>query len=85
MKNLKLKKMPIIKKYKTIIQQDDCMSKKDSSELFNKEFTEHFGMTVEEVTKPIIPIDAGDTFIYLFGDYKILNEIGLWRVDKLQE
>jgi hypothetical protein len=81
MKNLKLKKMSVIKKYKVIIQEDECAP--DAKQIFKQEFEEYFGITLEFFTSGRVPVDLGDTFVYLWGDFKISNEIGIWKVEEL--
>jgi hypothetical protein len=82
MKNLKLKKMSVISKYRTIIQQDDCAP--DAGQQFEKEFSELFGRTISSITDCIVPVDLGDTFVYLWGNFRISNEIGVWKVESVE-
>lgn len=79
---IQLKKMNKFKKYKIILQQDDCAP--DSREIFDREFIEYLGVPLEFFTNSRVPIDNGDTFIYLYGDYRIINETNIWRVEQLQ-
>lgn len=69
--------------FKTIIQQDECAP--DSNQYFNEEFLKHFGVSLEKFLEGIVPLDLGDTLIYLKGDYKISNEIGFWKVEELEK
>jgi hypothetical protein len=86
MKNLNLKEMSaVIKKYKVIVQEDDCLHSSERREVFNREFSKHFGISINEFIKGFVPIDLGDTYVYLIGKYRISNEIGLWKVEELEE
>lgn len=75
--------MSVIKKYKVIIQEDECAP--DAHKEFNRGFEEKFGRTLKSVVECIVPIDLGDTFVYLWGDFRISNEIGFWKVEELEQ
>jgi hypothetical protein len=69
--------------FKTILQQDECAD--NSGQYFNEQFLKHFGVSLSKFIEGIVPIDLGDTYIYLKGDYKISNEVGFWRVEELEK
>lgn len=74
----RLKKMS---KYELVIEEDDCAP--DGREMFEKEFLELFGKSLSSVISSIKPIDQGDTLIYLYGNFRIIGEINLYRVEAI--
>ena len=62
------------KNYKTILQEDDCAP--DAFEYFEEKFIKEVGMSVKDFKDKSKMTDCGDTFIYEFGNYKLINEIG---------
>lgn len=72
-----------LKTFKIVLQQDDCAP--DSSNQFHTEFIKRFGVPLRTFIEGVLPIDLGDTYIYLKDDYKISNEVGYWRVEELEK
>lgn len=72
-----------IRVFKTLFEQDDRADR--NGNYFKEQFLKHFGVTKEVFLQGVIPIDLGDTFIYLKDDYKISCEIGFWKVEQLEK
>lgn len=70
-------------KYIILLQEDDCAP--DARAYFKNELLEKFGETIEGFKeKSRSTQDIGDTFIYRYNQYELVDEIGVYCYRKIQ-